>query len=86
MSGEAATVTDEPRRCLGTNQDGTPCGVGPELVLASGWCFTHDAARRSEHRAGATRGERRRPQGDVAFEALHPHHRLRRPARPIFRS
>ncbi len=58
MNGEAATVTDEqePRRCLGRNADGTPCGVGPALVLDSGYCFSHDATRRSEHKAGAALG------------------------------
>ena len=53
---EAATVADEPRRCRGTTQAGEPCGVGPELVLPSGFCFSHDAARRSELKAGATLG------------------------------
>jgi len=43
-SGEAAAVTDEQeprRRCLGANQNGEPCGVGPELVLDDGYCFSH---------------------------------------------
>lgn len=53
---EAAAATNAPRRCRGTTASGEPCGVGPELVLPSGFCFSHDATRRSEHKAGAALG------------------------------
>ncbi len=56
VSYDAATLhePEEPRRCRGTTADGEPCRVGPELVLASGFCFSHDAARRSELKAAGT--------------------------------
>src|SRR5207248_1667799 len=56
MSGEAATVTDEPRRCLGVNQDGSPCGTGSELIMPSGFCFSHDPARGLDRRAAGALG------------------------------
>src|SRR2546422_1308815 len=54
LVSEAATVTDE-RRCLGVNQDGSPCGVSSELLMPSGWCFGHDPARGLDRSAAGTR-------------------------------
>src|SRR5207244_9618183 len=52
---EAATVTDE-RRCLGVNQDGTPCGTGSELIMPSGYCFAHDPHRALDRKTASVLG------------------------------
>jgi len=53
---EAVPVTNEPRRCLGTNQDGTPCGTGSELIMSSGYCFAHDPHRALDRKTASALG------------------------------
>jgi len=33
---------DSARQCAGTNADGSPCRAPAELLLESGYCWTHD--------------------------------------------
>jgi len=54
-SGEVV-VASEPKRCLGVNQDGTPCRTGEELLLPTGYCFGHDPHRALDRSAAGTLG------------------------------
>ena len=51
-------MADEPRRCLGVNQDGTACGAPSAVIMDDGYCFSHSPSVRPEARslAGALGG------------------------------
>lgn len=53
MTEPASASEQEPRRCLGVNANGEPCGVGSELVMDDGYCFSHSPAVRPETRRAA---------------------------------
>lgn len=43
-------------RCGGVTADGEPCSAPPELVLPSGFCYSHDATREQERLYARQRG------------------------------
>ncbi len=52
MSGD-----DRERRCSATTSDGSPCGAPPQFVdPATGYCPSHDPAKREAIREAAQRG------------------------------
>ena len=59
MSGEAATVPDEPRRCAGANQDGSVCRTGAELLMPVGdvwYCFAHHPGKALDRKTASALG------------------------------
>ena len=70
---EAATVStvstepDQPRRCPGTNLDGTPCATSSELLIPDedgvSWCFAHHPRKAMERKAAGVLGGRRSAVG-----------------------
>jgi hypothetical protein len=65
--GSGTAGDQEPKRCRGSNADGTVCQAPPFWVGESGYCRAHDPARAGERRhstaLGGIRSAARRRKG-----------------------